>query len=79
MVQVVDREGAPVEGATVSGEWSGSATDTDQIVTDSGGWASAYSDQSYGGSTYTFCVTEVSKPDWIYDSDSNVVTCGSSN
>ncbi len=78
-VQIVDANGSPVADATVTGEWSGGATDTDQFTTDSDGWGTAFSDWRFGDATFTFCVTNVSKNGWTYDSNANVVTCASTD
>jgi PKD repeat protein len=78
-VQIVDASGNPVADATVKGEWSGGATDTDEVTTDSDGWATAYSDWRFGDATFTFCVTDVTKSGWTYDSNANEVTCASTD
>jgi len=78
-VQIVDAQGSPVEGATVTGEWSGGATDSDQFTTGSDGWGTAYSNWHWGDASFTFCVTDVSKDGWTYDPDANVVTCRSTD
>ena len=78
-VQVVDAGGSPVADATVTGVWSGGATDTDEFTTGSDGWGSAVSDWHFGDATFTFCVTNVSKSGWTYDEAANVATCGSSD
>ncbi len=78
-VRIVDASGAPVADATVSGEWSGGANDTDQFTTDSDGYGSAVSDWVWGDAEFTFCVTDVSKSGWTYDPNANVETCGSTS
>jgi PKD repeat protein len=74
-VKIVDASGNPVEGATVSGEWSGGASDKDNFTTGSNGTGSCVSDWLWGDATFTFCVTDVTKSGWTYDSDANVMTC----
>ncbi len=78
-VRIVDANGNPVSGATVSGEWSGAATDTDQFTTDSNGEGSAVSNWNFGGGEFTFCVTDVSKSGYTYDEAANNMTCASTD
>jgi len=76
-IQIVDNNGSPVANAVVSGTWSGSASDSDTVTTGPDGWATATSDLIRRGKTFTFCVTDVVKDDWVYDSTMNVETCDS--
>ncbi len=76
-IRIVDGNGAPVANAMVWGTWSGSASDSDSVLTGSDGWAAAYSDRIRRGTTFTFCVTDVAKPGWAYDPARNVETCDS--
>ena len=78
-VQIVDQDGNPVEGATVTGDWSDGATETDEFTTGSDGWGTTYTSWRFGDADYTFCVTDVSKDGWTYDPDANVETCGSTS
>ena len=78
-VQVVDTEGSPIQGATITGQWSGGANDADQFTTGSDGWGTTYSNWRWGNATFTFCVTNVSREGWDYDPDANVVTCGNTD
>ena len=78
-VRIVDENGNPVSGATVSGEWSGSATDTDEFTTDSNGEGSAVSNWKFGGGEFTFCVTNVTKSGYTYDEAANNMTCASTD
>ncbi|MHC4586729.1 MAG: PKD domain-containing protein [Planctomycetota bacterium] len=72
-VTVVDADGAPVEGATVSGHWSGLTTDSDSGVTKVNGSVSLKSDRVRNvGGTFTFTVDNISKDRWTYDSSANV-------
>jgi N-acetylmuramoyl-L-alanine amidase len=74
-VRVVDTDGYPVVGATVSGEWTGSAVDSDTITTDENGIATLASDRTRDISgTFTFTVIDVSKYGWIYAPGANVET-----
>jgi len=78
-VTIVDESGASVEGATVSGTWSGATTDTDSGITDGMGQVSLESDKVKNpdsGTTFTFTVDDVTKDGWTYDSG-NSVTSGS--
>ncbi|MDQ1275083.1 MAG: serine protease [Euryarchaeota archaeon] len=63
VVTVVDSSGGTVEGATVSGSWSGATGDLDSALTDSTGKATVYSDEikyKSGTLTFTFTVNDVS-------------------
>ena len=63
VVTIVDSNGSPVKGATVSGPWSGATGDLDSSVTDSTGKATVYSDEvkyKSGTLTFTFTVNDVS-------------------
>jgi PKD repeat protein len=73
-VKVVDAAGSPVAGATVTGRWSGSATDSDTFTTGADGWGTAYSNRVWGGRTFTFCVSQVTKSGWTHDPPAN--PCG---
>jgi len=79
-ILIVDADGVPVEGATVSGHWSGATSDSDSGVTGADGKVSLESDRvkdPLSGTTFTFTVGDVSKDGWIYDSDLNVETSDS--
>ena len=78
-VTILDADNNPVEGATVSGHWQGATTDTDSGVTDANGQVTFQSDRVWraSGQTFTFCVDEVTKTDWTYDSSANLETCDS--
>jgi len=76
-VTIVDAIGNPVEGATVSGHWSGATSDTDSGITDGTGQVSLKSDKvknPSSGTTFTFTVDKVTKDGWTYDSSANVKT-----
>ena len=78
-VSVVDGNGNPVEGATVSGHWSGLTTDTDAVLTDASGFAIAVSDEVKNASgTFTFTIDDVTKSGWNYDA-ANSITSASLN
>ena len=68
-VTIVDANGAPVSGATVSGKWSGATPDTDTGVTDSSGQVKLKSNRVRkppSGTTFTFTVDNVEKDGWTY-------------
>jgi len=73
-VQVVDQNGSPVEGATVSGQWTEGASGTLTFTTDSNGWGSGQSSILRDISRYCFKVNNVTKSNWTYDSGANVKT-----
>jgi serine protease len=69
-VTVADSDGYPVEGAAVSGHWSGLTSDRDSGAADEDGRASLSSDKVRNASgTFTFTVDNVTKDGWIYDSE----------
>ncbi|GEM_PF-789751 len=78
-IHIVDENGGAVADATVSGTWSGSTSGSDEVTTDSNGWATSVSAWVWGDGDFTFCVDNVTKSGWNYDSDANLVTCGSTN
>jgi uncharacterized caspase-like protein len=76
-VTIVDSSNKPVEGATVSGTWSGVTTDTDSGITDGMGQVSLKSDKVRNpavGITFTFTVGDVTKDGWTYDLESSVTS-----
>ncbi len=77
-VTIYDENGNPVEGATVSGHWSGLTSDTEQGTTDANGQVTFYSNWVFLASgTFTFTVDNVEKSGWIYDSAANKETSDS--
>jgi PKD repeat protein len=77
-VTVVDANNQPVDGATVSGHWSGLATNSGSGSTDSQGSVTFYSSWRWRPSgIYTYTVDDVSKSGWTYDAASNVETSDS--
>ena len=74
-VTVVDPYGAPVEGATVYGTFSGATNDSRSGVTDANGQVMLQSAFKKDGGTWTFCVDDVVKDGWTYDAAANVETC----
>lgn len=62
VVTILDNTNSPIEGATVSGYWSGTSTGLDSAVTDATGKATVYSDEvkyKNGILTFTFTVNNV--------------------
>ena len=79
-VTIVDESEVSVEGATVSGYWSDTTTDTDSGVTNIDGQVSLQSDKVKNpdsGTTFTFTVDKVTKGGWTYDPLVNVETSDS--
>lgn len=77
-VSIVDADGNPVQGATVSGSWSGLTSDTDSGVTDSNGQVALDSNAVKNAEgTFTFTVDNVDLTGWTYDPTANVETSGS--
>jgi beta-glucanase (GH16 family) len=73
---IVDGNGQVVQGATVTGAWSGVITGGDTIrVTDATGAATFYSQRSSAAGSVTFCVTNVAASGYSYASGSNAETC----
>jgi len=76
-VSIVDANGAPVAGATVSGYWSGATSDSDSGTTDAAGRVTLVSDgvrRPSSGTTFTFTVRDVTLSGWTYDPDANAET-----
>ncbi|MFM7718669.1 MAG: glycoside hydrolase family 9 protein [Actinomycetota bacterium] len=75
-VSVVDAFGVAVPGATVTGHWSGAATDTFSVTTDANGKATDYSNSSSApsGSRYTCWVDGIARSGWTYDAAANAET-----
>lgn len=81
-VTIVDDniEPNPVEGATVSGHWSETTTDSDSGITDANGEVSLESKKvknPSSGTTFTFTVDNVTKDGWTYNSSANTETSDS--
>jgi beta-glucanase (GH16 family) len=78
-VQLVDGNGEAVTAAEVQGEWSGLVTGGDSSrTTDNDGQALFYSRRNRDATgTFTFCVTNVTKDDFVYAPAEDLETCGS--
>jgi subtilisin len=76
-ISIADENGTPVEGAAVSGHWSGATDDTNSGTTKISGQVSFKSDRvknSPSGTIYTFTVDDVMKDGWTYDPINSVTT-----
>jgi hypothetical protein len=69
--------GANVEGATVSGVWSGAVDNTSTGVTEQDGKVILRSSNKKDGGTFTFTVTDVVAPGYTYNEALNVETSDS--
>ena len=71
-VTIRDSTDNPVEGATVSGYWSGLTSDSDAGATDVNGEVALKSDRVKDASgTFTFTVNDVIKEGWTYEPSGN--------
>jgi len=79
LVTVVDASSKAVSSAAVSGKWSGATTDKDTRSTDSNGKAVITSNKvrAKRGLTFTFCVDNIAKDGYAYDSSSDAEKCDS--
>ncbi|MCL7475717.1 MAG: S8 family peptidase [ANME-2 cluster archaeon] len=78
-VTIADSGDNPVQGAQVSGVWSGVTSDIDTGTTAADGTVTLYSDSAKRlvEGTFTFTVTGVVLPGWDYNTSANVVNSGS--
>ncbi len=77
-VTIVNEAGLPVQGATVSGKWSGLTSDSDSGTTDVDGRVILKSDTVRKTSgTFTFTVNNVVKTGWVYNQSANLETSDS--
>ena len=76
-VTILDGNGQPVTGATVTGTWSGLVSGTGSAITASNGVASLTSPSTKSRGTFTFTVTGVTLPGYSYQPSSNVETADS--
>jgi hypothetical protein len=77
VVWIKDSSGNNVEGATVSGDWSGAVSGPDQGITATDGKVSIASPKTKNGGTFTFTVTGVVKSGFTYNPALNVETSDS--
>jgi len=73
-VRIVNGNGQPVQGATVSGNWTGLAKSTSTATTDANGNAVLTSKASRKKGTFTIAVTGVTRSGYTYSASANVVT-----
>jgi PKD repeat protein len=74
-VKIIDADGDPVDGATVSGSWSGLTTDTDSGTTEGDGTLALNSNRvKNAAGTFTFAVDNVVLYGWTYDKSANTET-----
>jgi hypothetical protein len=74
-VTILDANSAPVEGAIVYGIFSGATSDSVSGVTSADGQMTLTSSNKKDGGNWQFCVDDVVKSGWTYDSEANVETC----
>lgn len=73
IVTILNDNKEPVEGASVSGHWSGLTGDSDSGITDGDGQITIDSDKvKNADGTFVFTVDSVTKSDWTYYSDTKV-------
>ncbi|MFO8006737.1 MAG: subtilisin, partial [Candidatus Brocadiia bacterium] len=76
-VVILDDAGVAVEGATVTGTFSGDVTGSGSDATDANGLAVIESGNARNVTSVTFCVDDVTHATLTYDSNDNVETCDS--
>jgi PKD repeat protein len=79
VITVYDANGVPRPNVTVTGKWSGLATDSDSGVTNANGQVTFTSNSvnSRKTGTFTLSVTGLSASGYTYDPSRNVVSSGS--
>jgi hypothetical protein len=79
-VKVVDENGSPVQGATVTGTLSSGDKSVQRTgVTNSNGVAYVFVTIKNPPSTFDFCVDDITHPSYTYDPAANVETCETYN
>ncbi len=74
-VTVLDEDGAPVGGASVTGTFTGSHNETVTATTDAGGVASLVTNGRDRNPAFQVCVDDVGHATMTYDPAANVETC----
>ncbi|HJS28265.1 MAG TPA: PQQ-binding-like beta-propeller repeat protein [Anaerolineales bacterium] len=75
LVTVHNENNQPSSGATVSGSYSGDSSSSPSGVTNAAGQVVLSSSIVRNGANWNFCVTNITKPGFSYDPDSNLETC----
>jgi hypothetical protein len=75
-VPILDSSNVGIADATVYGSWSGAFSKSVSGITDSSGNIKFTTSWVRCG-TFTFCVSNVVKSGWQYDSSANIETCDS--
>jgi hypothetical protein len=78
-IWIKDMSGTNIEGATVSGNWSGPVTGTVSGVTGFDGKVTLQSSKVKSGGTFTFTVSDVEVSGYTYNPSLNVETSDSIN
>jgi hypothetical protein len=76
-VIILDENGDPVSGATVSGTFTGDASGSASGTTDAGGEVTLKIQVQGSVTNFTFCVDDVTHSSYTYNSSANVETCDS--
>jgi hypothetical protein len=74
-VTIVDENGSPVSGATVTGTFTGDVSGTQSGDTNPSGVATLKITKQGTISSFTFCVDNVTHATYTYDPAANVITC----
>ncbi|MGA0073552.1 MAG: hypothetical protein ACO3K0_13005, partial [Steroidobacteraceae bacterium] len=74
-VRAIDVLGRPVAGVSITGAWSGAATDAFNVMTGSDGWAIDYSNSAVSapGLAFTCTAQALQLAGWRYDAEANQV------
>jgi serralysin len=73
-VRILNASGQPVQGATVSGNWTGLVKHTGTATTDANGYAVLTSRSSRKKGTFTITITNVTRSGYIYNASANTET-----
>ena len=73
-VRIVNGNGQPVQGATVSGNWTGLMKSSSTATTDASGNAVLTSKGSRKKGAFTIAITGVARSGYTYDASANVIT-----
>ena len=70
-IYIKDLEVNAVDGAIVTGSWSGLVSGTNSATADADGIVTVKSEKTKSNGEITFTVTDVAKADWVYDRRTN--------